>query len=45
MFELTENEKRVSEDQNKIDSLKEELRDKSARVNELEVKIQNIIPY
>lgn len=37
---LRENEKRVSEDQNKIESLKEDLRDKSARVNELETLLQ-----
>ena len=34
---ITEGERRVAEDQNKIDSLKEDVRDKTARVNELEV--------
>ena len=35
-----ENEKHVAEDQGKIDGLKDELRDKSARVNELEVSLE-----
>lgn len=35
--DISENEKHVAEDQGKIDGLKEELRDKTARVNELEV--------
>ncbi|XP_053399903.1 centriole and centriolar satellite protein ofd1-like [Mercenaria mercenaria] len=37
---LRENEKRVSEDQGKIESMKEELRDKTSRVNELETLLQ-----
>ncbi|XP_052283007.1 centriole and centriolar satellite protein OFD1-like [Dreissena polymorpha] len=39
---LRENEKRIGEDQSKIDSLKEEVRDKSARVNELEAHLQEL---
>ncbi|XP_052792413.1 centriole and centriolar satellite protein OFD1-like isoform X1 [Mya arenaria] len=39
---LREGERRVAEDQGKIDSLKEEVRDKSARVNELETLLQEI---
>ncbi|KAL3879106.1 hypothetical protein ACJMK2_031419 [Sinanodonta woodiana] len=37
---LRDNEKRVAEDREKIDSLKSDLRDKSARVNELETLLQ-----
>ena len=39
---ITENEKHVAEDQSKIDSLKSELRDKSHRVNELEVRNEHL---
>ena len=37
VWSFVENERHVAEDQGKIDGLKDELRDKSARVNELEV--------
>ncbi|KAK3610643.1 hypothetical protein CHS0354_028023 [Potamilus streckersoni] len=37
---LRDNEKRVAEDREKIDSLKSDLRDKTARVNELETLLQ-----
>ncbi|KAL4230641.1 oxidative DNA demethylase [Mactra antiquata] len=37
---LRESEKRINEDQSKLDSLKEDLRDKTARVNELETLLQ-----
>jgi len=37
---VVEGERRVGEDQGKMDGLKEELRDRTQRVNELEVRHQ-----